>query len=57
MLTRRDVVGALGASAAAALNPFRAFAETAIDGWPNRAVRVISPTATADEPELPLLCR
>lgn len=45
MRTRRQFVGALGASAVAGLVAPSAFAET-VDGWPARTVRVISPTAT-----------
>ena len=45
MRTRRQFVGALGASAVAGLISPSAFAET-VDGWPSRTVRVISPTAT-----------
>ena len=46
MRTRREVVGALGASALAAWGTRGAFAQQMVDGWPQRAVRVISPTAT-----------
>ncbi|MBX9826323.1 MAG: tripartite tricarboxylate transporter substrate binding protein [Xanthobacteraceae bacterium] len=46
MRTRRQVVGALGASALAGWSARGAFAQQTVDGWPQRAVRVISPTAT-----------
>jgi tripartite-type tricarboxylate transporter receptor subunit TctC len=50
MQTRRQFVGALGgalgASGLAATVAGRAFAQQTVDGWPSRAVRVISPTAT-----------
>ena len=46
MRTRRQVVGALGASALAGLSARSAFAQQTVDGWPQRTVRVISPTAT-----------
>ncbi|MBX9842972.1 MAG: tripartite tricarboxylate transporter substrate binding protein [Xanthobacteraceae bacterium] len=46
MRTRRQVVGALGASALMGWGARGAFAQQTVDGWPQRAVRVISPTAT-----------
>jgi tripartite-type tricarboxylate transporter receptor subunit TctC len=46
MQTRRQFVGALGASAVAGLAPRNATAQATVDGWPAHAVRVISPTAT-----------
>lgn len=46
MRTRRQVVGALGASALTGWSARGAFAQQTVDGWPQRAVRVISPTAT-----------
>ena len=50
MRTRRQFVGALGASAVVGLDlgfgSRRAFAQQTVDGWPQRTVRVISPTAT-----------
>ena len=45
MQTRRQFVGALGAASLAGYGARRAAAETTIDGWPSRSVRVISPTA------------
>jgi len=45
MRSRRQFVGALGASTLAGFIPKHAYAET-VDGWPQRSVRVISPTAT-----------
>lgn len=46
MRTRREFVGALGATALAGLGSHRAMAQQTVDGWPARTVRVISPTAT-----------
>jgi tripartite-type tricarboxylate transporter receptor subunit TctC len=46
MRTRRQIVGALGASALAGWSARTAFAQQTVDGWPQRTVRVISPTAT-----------
>ena len=50
MRTRRQFVGALGcalnATALAGLGARGALAQRTVDGWPLRAVRVISPTAT-----------
>lgn len=50
MRTRRQFVGAFGAvvgtSALSGLGTRGAFAQQTVDGWPQRAVRVISPTAT-----------
>ena len=46
MRTRRQFVGALGASALVGLGARDASAQQTVDGWPQRAVRVISPTAT-----------
>ncbi len=50
MRTRRQFVGAFGgvfgASALAGFGARGAFAQQTVDGWPHRAVRVISPTAT-----------
>ena len=46
MRTRRQFVGALGASALVASGARGAFAQQTMDGWPQRTVRVISPTAT-----------
>ena len=46
MRTRRQIVGALGASASSASSARGAFAQQTVDGWPQRTVRVISPTAT-----------
>ena len=46
MRTRRQVVGALGASALVGLGARSALAQQTVDGWPQRTVRAISPTAT-----------
>ena len=46
MRTRRQFVSALGATAVAAWSAGRASAQQTVDGWPQRPVRVISPTAT-----------
>lgn len=46
MRTRREFVGALGATAVAGLGARSALAQHMVDGWPTRSVRVISPTAT-----------
>jgi tripartite-type tricarboxylate transporter receptor subunit TctC len=46
MRTRRHFIGALGVSAIAGLGVRPARAQATVDGWPQRPVRVISPTAT-----------
>jgi tripartite-type tricarboxylate transporter receptor subunit TctC len=46
MRSRRQFIGALGASALAGLSARPAAAQAPVDGWPQRPVRVISPTAT-----------
>jgi tripartite-type tricarboxylate transporter receptor subunit TctC len=46
MLTRRRFVGAMAGSAGLATSSKSAPAQTPVDGWPSRSVRVISPTGT-----------
>jgi tripartite-type tricarboxylate transporter receptor subunit TctC len=46
MSTRRQFIGAVAAGLAGVAAPARGQAPAALDGWPARSVRVISPTGT-----------